>query len=357
MFPYSSVATRWVDDVLYIAVSYCSYNPPELRLATWNSVDPDWVLETVAEGDGLGYLSNSVELDPGANPHISYYDSTSKDLMYAVMEDENWTFETVDSEGDVGKFSSLALTSNSLARIAYWDATNMDLKCAAKTPSGSWLIMTVDSEGRVGEYPSLTLRPNGVPCISYEDQTNGDLKFAEWVGGSWSIETVDTPGWDETDVGYQSSIAYFNRFPHISYFDYTNGDLKYAKKVQGVWNIEVVDRPGVVGAYTSILLDKSGKPHISYYSFTNGELKYAKKVGGTWNIELVNGHTGFNFGVWSSMAFLSNGRPIITYFEDVADEIWYAYRTGSGWEFSRPFTVDPSDQSLGFRLAELEPNP
>ena len=60
---------------------------------------------------------------------------------------------------------------------------------------------TLDSEGDVGYYSSLAVDNDGNPYISYMDGSNGDLKYARWNGVTLSFETVDSTG----DVGYWSS--------------------------------------------------------------------------------------------------------------------------------------------------------
>jgi PKD repeat protein len=89
---------------------------------------------------------------------------------------------------------------------------------------GSWHNETVDSTGNVGRFTSIALDTSNYPHISYRDVTNRDIKYA-YYDGSWHNETVDSPA----NVGQQTSIALdSSNNPHISYRDVTNEDLKYA---------------------------------------------------------------------------------------------------------------------------------
>lgn len=54
-------------------------------------------------------MYNSLALDSNDCPHISYCDATSGDLKYARWTGSGWEIEVVDSEGDVGKYTSIAV--------------------------------------------------------------------------------------------------------------------------------------------------------------------------------------------------------------------------------------------------------
>ena len=64
--------------------------------------------------------THPLPLDANGNPHISYYDVTNGDLKYAFF-DTAWHIETVDTNGDAGKFTSLALDADSKPHISYYD--------------------------------------------------------------------------------------------------------------------------------------------------------------------------------------------------------------------------------------------
>ena len=51
----------------------------------------------------------------------------------------------------------------------------------------TWNIETIDSVGNPGYHTSLALDAAGNPRISYRHFTNGDLKYAAWNGSSWDI--------------------------------------------------------------------------------------------------------------------------------------------------------------------------
>jgi len=129
---------------------------------------------------------NSVAVDSKGHIHVAYYDSKNGKLKYAYYDGDlhlssgNWHVETVDSLGNVGEHTSIALDQDDNPYIAYYDVSNKDLKIAFKK-EGIWHIGTIDSAGDVGQFASLAIGSDGNPRIVYADVTNGIVKYAHPV--------------------------------------------------------------------------------------------------------------------------------------------------------------------------------
>ncbi|MFO0793093.1 MAG: hypothetical protein U0586_03415 [Candidatus Brocadiaceae bacterium] len=140
--------------------------------------------------------------------------------------------------------------------------------------SAAWTTTTVDSAGDVGHCTSIALDGAGKAYIGYLDNTNGYLKYATNAFGYWDTQTVDMES-----AGAYSSLA-IDKYDnvHISYYDLKNRDLKYATNATNSWVIRTVDLKGRVGEYSSLAVDLTGHVGISYFDRTNYNLRYANSL-------------------------------------------------------------------------------
>jgi len=172
--------------------------------------------------------------------YVAYYDATNGDLLFRQSIDYGKTWGapvTIDSAGDVGSYCSMTvykvpMLDFRIIGIAYYDATNQDLKYAYFVDSiMSVMIVVVDSAGDVGQYCQMayTETPSMKRCIAYYDATNGNLKIAKTSdggAGTWFCEPVDTSA---NNVGAHCSITCNSGGDFfLAYADTTANDVKRA---------------------------------------------------------------------------------------------------------------------------------
>ncbi len=306
--------------LLLPTLTWARPNPPRQTDTFWT-----WQIETVDSAGDVGRYSSLLVVNGDQDVYITYYGSG--DLKNArSLSGGPWELSTIDSTGDVGLFTDQ--TNFLLNRsISYYDATNGDLKYSQGVGS-----ITVDSTGNVGQYSSIAMRYGNWPGISYYDVTNGDLKYAYFNGSSWIRGTVDSTG----DVGRYTSLGtQANGYPAISYYDVTNGNLKYAwwNPVDAAWTLEVAEAAGDTGMWTSLAFDASGRAHVAYTSGGGFNVKIAtRQPDATWTYELVDIDTLGQI----SLRLDSQGEAHVAYL--TAQGLQYAHGSGTDWTYE---TVDP----------------
>ncbi len=238
-----------------------------LRVTTLDSAGDAGRYSSLAIGtDGLGL--------------ISYHHMGTYDLKVAHCDDAACTGAAITTLDDSGLYTSLAIGADGLGLISYYDATNDDLKVAHcnDTACTGATISTLDSGGNVGQYTSLAIGADGLGLISYYDVTNGNLKVAHCTNTTCTGATVNTLA-SAGDVGQFTSLAIgADGLGLISYHDVTDADLEVAHCNNTACTsaaLTTVHSVNEVGRYSSVAIGADGFGLISYFRDTGYDLLVA----------------------------------------------------------------------------------
>ncbi len=224
---------------------------------------------------------SSITLDSLSRPVISY-GALDLWVTHCGTADCSSGNTTMSVLGSTVEQTSIALDGAGRPIVSFHNISSGALgllHCGSTDCSFANSIVSPDA-GNVGQFSSLKLDGSGNPVVSYYDYGNGNLKLmrcndGNCAGGDESIVTIDALG----DVGKSTSLELDGLgHPVISYYDATNGDLKLVRcgDANCFTYLKVfVDQGGDVGQFTSLELDGSGNPVISYYDATNQDLKIA----------------------------------------------------------------------------------
>ena len=331
----------------------------------WGFTPPDtWV----KYGPTLPSVLNTLtELVPGKG----YWIKTTEAFEW---EQSAWAISTIDTTGDVGKYTSITTDANRKVHISYYDITNQKLKYATNL-SGSWVVTPVANAPSTADGTSIAIDTNGKVHIAYEG-TNGALMYATNSSGSWVPTVVQDSAWlsdvsmaldsnNKVHISYLfTSLKYAtnstgswatsiivnggnpplpaystsidldsNNKVHICYYDDSSPDsIKYITNASGSWQITQIDTIGLAAGWeTSLVVDSSNKVHISYYDWTNDALKYATNSSGTWQTYTIDSTSG---NVWYAAITVDSSKYVhISYNSNIG--LMYATNSSGSWAVSK----------------------
>ncbi len=259
-------------------ISY--YDPTHLDLKLFHCGDISCPSGSATTLDSTGSVGKHTSIAIGADglPIVSYWDATNtslKVLHCTSVACTGGSSTTVESTGNVGRWTSMAIGTDGFPIVSYYDVGNGDLKlvhCSSTDCTTHDTPVALDTVGDVGGYTSIAIGADGVPVISYNDNTNNRLKVARCGSSDCTTGTVTVTA--VTTGGRYTSIAIgTDNLPIISFNDNTNSKLKAfhcADRGCAAGTVSTLDRAGL---WTSVAIGADGIPVVSYYDNTSKDLK------------------------------------------------------------------------------------
>lgn len=282
--------------------------------------------------DSTAYIGAHAAIAIGADglPVISYHDTTNRELKVAKCGNAGCTagntLTAVDTEGECGSYTSIAVGTDGLPIVSYLDITNFDLKvlkCGDAACTAGNVASVVDGAGsNVGQHTSIAIGVDGLPVVSYYDSTNSGLKVAKCGDASCSAGNTLTLLDADGLMGQGTALAIgADGLPVIAYVDYTNRTLKAAKCGNAACTdgnvYTVVDPAGTPGRTLSITVAPDGLPVISYQDDTKKDLMVAKcgnaECSANNTIVVLEASPTVILGQYSSITIGMDGLPLVAY--------------------------------------------
>ena len=292
--------------------------------------------QTAASSGTVG-VGTHIALDSNGDVHIcSKLPAPNHDLYYTTNASGSWDSAVIDSSGNLGGDCFILLDSDDDIHITYRDDSNTNLKYATKALSSNiaasnWDVSTMDNNGDVGNFGSMAVDANDTLHVAYYSSSGSCLKYATLDDGSttWSREIVESTN----DVGKFTSIALDSHGkPHITYRDTTNTQLRYAHKMGSSWETTTIDSTSLSGTGTSLAIDSSDDLHVAYKT-NSTEIAYMTNRSGSWVKTTLDANSSGSWGVNYIDIMLDEGDdPHVVYSDMVDYDIFYMSNSRGVWE-------------------------
>ena len=255
------------------------YGGDNLYFSCWNPTIHKWVADRVDSSPMVGAYA-ALAFNQNSRPFISYYDAANGDLKLAYNLGSSWEFIVVDTGSAITTAGvtqqpvdqQIADSERSPELQALYDLIEnvpwRDPLLAPGEQNDITAMGGVPDGFDVGQHTSIAIGSDGVVHISYYDVTNRDLRYASWSGVGAPVREVVDQYADQGGVGTWSSIAvdYLMR-PNIAYMSEKYDDLKYARKKGGSWDKWTVDSTNNVGTFALFGIGSSGSAVHQLFGF------------------------------------------------------------------------------------------
>ena len=248
----------------------------DLTVATFDG--ERWSVQAARDRGHDGWDS-AIVVDSSGTLHAAGIDPSQfgreDGVEYYVNDGSGWDVTAIGSGPIAYRFNvALALDADGLPALSYYnDRADEQNLMFARFDGTSWSIEAVETEGDVGKYSSLAFDAQGRAHISYfvqDGPTSGTIRHAVSDGGGWTVTDVAALGAFEFDIARRNSSLAIDSTgtPHIAFSD-TSG-VWYAVLRNGAWETQQLASAGTLplGQLVSLVLDDNDVPHVAFYEVT-----------------------------------------------------------------------------------------
>lgn len=294
----------------------------------FNPEQAAWVRRDIY-GNGAGGDGTSIQVSPSNQLALSFYALGTLALWHD--DDGDLTADAaeiriIDTSGNAGTYSSLAFDSMGRATVAYYGVGGGNLKlwhdADGDLAFDAGEIQIIDAPNDVGRYASLAFSPTGMAVVAYYDATNADLRL--WVdlntnftgdtGESRIIHATGSVGANcslgldaagRVTVSYNSSFSGPLRLWHDA-----NGDFAASSN-----ELKTIDSANTFGYRTSLAFDSQSRVAVAYQVLSVGLRLWHDSNGDfaatTSEIQTINNAT--SQPSYAKLSFAPMGRAMIAF--------------------------------------------
>ena len=324
-----------------------------------------------AAGPNVGTYT-SIALGPNGELHVAYRDEDTKALKYAfgAPSGDGYTFttQTLDAEGDAGRWSSVTVDARGVPGIAYRVARKRDAdawvsevryilaKNASPDAAADWLpsfsIGRSVLDGGCGGFcaPGEACVASTNTCAPVGQNCEGGCGDAQaCVNGACeaTLPIIASGSTYPEGTGlFTSSTRDLSGFPIVAWYDRTFGQLWWTRFIDAGfiepqqlagYGIGVESREGDMGSNVELTVDAMGNAHLCYQDGSTDSLRYLAPElgldewvddgvrpddGGRWALHVV--------GEDCSVHLDPAGNPLIVYQDATNQDIVLARRSAEG---------------------------
>ncbi len=169
----------------------------------------------------------AIAMDSGDQPQVAYRDEFTTNQKFGWRDGGGWhTDDAADAADASGEYAGIAVDPGDNVYISSLDTGLFDDNCIAlfRKGSGGWSKEQIqcDSGDDFGKYSDVAVTSDSTVYVTFH--ADNELRLATRQDGDWSIETLDA----STDAGQWTGIALDSReSPHIIYYFAGNKDVRY----------------------------------------------------------------------------------------------------------------------------------